>query len=318
MFGGILTVLPLMMIGCDRESGGEADRGDAAQSAAAGPAKRLRLVYPEWSSEIASAHLFQAVLQERMGYRVETVPVPVEKMWQEVASGEADVLTGAWLPTTHRDYYREYREELDDAGANLTGARIGLLVPTVKPGRQTGDAGRTARQLVTIRSIEELGNTAVRKRFDGRIVGIESSAGVVGRTREALDAYGLKRDYRLVETDEERMIDRVADAVNEGEWIVFTGWKPHRIFESYSLRFLEDPKNVFGGEESIHTMVRSGLEQDMPAAYTVLSRISYEPEDLERLMRWIHDNGRDEAYEQAVRWIRMHPGMVDAWVKGQE
>lgn len=277
--------------------------------------KTIRLVYPEWSSEIASAHLMQAVIQERLGYEVQLIPVEVEEMWQRVASGEADVLAGAWLPATHRAYYAEYGGQLVDLGANLTGARIGLVVPTVIPGRQTAASGKTGRELVTITSIEELQNTA--DRFDRKIIGIEGGAGVVSRTREALVAYKLEGLFRLVETDEQRMTDRVANAINRGDWIVFTGWRPHWIFEFYNLRFLNDPKDVFGDTESIHTMVREGLEEDMPEVVTVLSRISYEPEEIERLMRWIRTEESDP-YSQALRWIELNRQRVDSWVEGVE
>src|SRR6056297_174921 len=276
----------------------------------------LRLVYPEWSSEIASAHLMQAVLQERLGYRVQLVPVKIEEMWRRVAEGEADILTGAWLPTTHSGYYAQYREQLEDLGANLVGARIGLVVPTVKPGRQTGDSGKTGRELVTIRSISELAESV--DKFDGRIIGIESGAGVVARTLEALEVYDLEDAYHLVSSDEERMLSRLSRAVQDGEWIVFTGWKPHWVFELYNLRFLDDPENVFGGEESIHTMVRKNFKDEEPLAYKVLQRISYQPTDLERLMRWIHEDEQDDAYAQALRWIEVHSEMVDDWVQGLE
>lgn len=277
--------------------------------------KAIRLVYPEWSSEIVSAHLIQAVLQERLAYEVRLVPVEVEEMWQRVASGEADVLAGAWLPATHEDYYAEYGDQLVDLGPNLKGARIGLVVPTVIPGRQTAGSGKTGRELVTIRSIEELRTTA--DRFGGRIVGIEGAAGVMSRTKEALAAYGLKRMFRVVEKDEQRMVDRVATAIHQGDWIVFTGWRPHWIFELYNLRFLDDPKNVFGSTESIHTMVRKGIAEEMPEVVAVLSRISCEPEEIERIMRWIRTEEADP-YSQALRWIELHRERVDSWVEGVE
>ena len=302
-----------LLTGCGRQDSAEAVSSPQAADRAE---TVIRLVYPEWSSEIASAHLLQAVLQERLGYRVRMIPVGVEDMWRRVAEGEADVLTGAWLPTTHQEYYQEYSGQLKDLGPNLTGARIGLVVPTVRPGRQTGDSGKTGRDLVTIRSIEELAEHV--REFDGHIVGIESGAGVVARSREALEEYGLQAEYRIITTDEQRMLNRLREAVQQGEWIVITGWKPHWVFELYNLRFLEDPKGVFGGEESIHTMVRPDLQQDAPDAYEVLQQISYQPEDLERLMRWIQVDEAEDPYAQAVRWIELHPKMVDSWVQAIE
>lgn len=276
----------------------------------------IQLVYPEWSSETASAHLIQAVLQERLGYRVEVIPVDVAEMWRRVARGEADLLAGAWLPVTHRDYLQRYGAELEDLGPNLNGARIGLVVPTMKPGRQTDDSGRTGRELVTITSIPEMNEYA--DEFNGRIVGIESGAGVVARTRDALNVYDLDRRFHLVESDEAHMIGRVRDAILREEWIVFTGWKPHWIFERSNLRFLDDPEGVYGGEESVHTMVRTRFGDAYPDAYEVLDRMQWAPEDLERLMRWIHEDDAQDAYGQALRWIDVHEETVDEWVDGVE
>ena len=276
----------------------------------------LTLVHPEWSTEIASASLFQAVLQERMGYTVHLLAVPVGEMWSRLASGEADILTGAWLPATQRDYYEEYAPDLDDLGPNLEGARIGLVVPTHTPGRQTGPSGQTSRELVSISSIEDLKNNA--SRFKGRIVGIESGAGIMARTRDAMEAYGLTADFFLEESDEERMVRRLSEAVYSGQWMVFTGWRPHRIFELYNLRFLDDPLGIFGQNEAIHTMVRRGFREDHPEVHAVLSRINYSPEQLERLMRWIHENREDGPYRQALRWIRVNKSLVDSWVSGNQ
>lgn len=51
-------------------------------------------------------------------------------MWAGIASGDADAMVAAWLPTTHQDYYAEFKDKLEDLGANLDGTKIGLVVPT--------------------------------------------------------------------------------------------------------------------------------------------------------------------------------------------
>ncbi len=277
--------------------------------------RTIEIVYPEWSSEIASANLFQAVLQERLGYRVELRAVNVDQMWIEVAEGTADVLLGAWLPVTHQEYYEEYAGELVDLGPNLDGARIGLVVPTHTPGRQTEGTGRTGRPLVTVESISEL--SEYRERFGRRVVGIESGAGVVQRAREAVEHYGLA-GFRVSDSDEQQMIAELSGSVNRNQWIVLTGWSPHWKWERYSLTFLEDPDNVFGGREQIHTMVREGFEDAEPDAYEVLDRIQYEPSDLERIMLWIHEDDSGDDYGQALRWIETNRQKVDGWVDGVE
>lgn len=297
----------------DRENGTAPGGAEPTATVGENSDAVITIAHADWSSEIASAHLFQAVLQELLGYQVELRETTPEEMWRTVAAGEVDILTGAWLPTTHGGYEREYGDRLVDLGPNLTGARIGLVVPTTIPGRQTGDSGKTGRDLVTIRSIEEMSDNA--DAFAGRIIGIEAGAGVVARTREVLDAYGLRSEFRLVESNEDAMIDRVGEAIYRDHWIVFTGWTPHWIFERYDLAFLDDPKGIYGGEESIHTMVREGFREDEPKAFAVLDRITYTPEQLERLMRWIHEDETDDRYGQAIRWIDAHKETVDRWIE---
>lgn len=67
---------------------------------------------------------------EDLGYEVTITPVDIAIMWQSVATGEADATLGGWLPTTHGDLYNEYKDQLVDLGANLEGAKLGLVVPS--------------------------------------------------------------------------------------------------------------------------------------------------------------------------------------------
>ncbi len=310
----LIVALAGVVAACTPENDTVSEEVAARRTARSG--HTLTLVYPPWSSEFASAHLVQAVLQERLGYRVELEEVSAEEMWRRVATDEADILAGAWLPVTHREYLVQYGPNLDDLGPNLEGARIGLVVPAVVPGWLTDETGRTGRELVPLRRIEELGEHAVR--FNRRIIGIESGAGIMTRTEDVMRAYDLDGQYRLVESHEREMLARVSEAVRREEWIVFTGWTPHWIFERYNLRFLEDSLGVYGGEEAVHTMVRPGLADEYPEVRELLARLNWSPEDLERLMVWIRDDESRDAYRQALRWMRVNRERVDRWVQGLE
>ena len=88
----------------------------------------INLAYVAWDSEIASTNVIGAVLSD-MGYDVTLTQVENGPMWEAVASGQTDAIVAAWLPGTHGDHYDNYEGEFDDLGANLEGARIGLVVP---------------------------------------------------------------------------------------------------------------------------------------------------------------------------------------------
>ena len=278
----------------------------------AAASETVTLAYVEWSSSIASANLVQAVLQEELGYRVELRRMNADEMWQAVAAGEVDAMLSAWLPTTHEHYLEMYGAQLDDLGANLEGARIGLVVPDVSVGRQTGGLGKRARPYIKAESIADLAK--YRDEFRGHIVGIDPAAGVMKKAREALKAYGLN-NYRLIDGSEVSMTAELSNAVRQQRWLVVTGWTPHWMFARWNLKFLEDPKNVFGGAEEIHTMVRKGLKNDMPEVYAFLDRFSWTPDDAAQYMIWNQADHGMYPYEKAQRWMRMNAERVEGWLE---
>jgi glycine betaine/proline transport system substrate-binding protein len=213
-------------------------------------------------------------------------------MWQAVGSGDADAMVAAWLPTTHAHYLQQVADRVVDLGPNLEGTRIGLVVPTY----------------VTIDSIDDLVGTA--SRFDGRIIGIDPGAGLMSKTEQAIERYGL--DLKLIEGSGATMTAALADAVRKQEWIVVTGWTPHWMFARWKLKYLEDPKNVYGGPGHIDTIVRKGLKSDMPEVYRVLDGFHWTPDEMAELMAWNQEEGADP-YENAQRWVEQHPDRVAEW-----
>lgn len=81
----------------------------------------------EWDTEVASTHVVAEVLKD-MGYDVKTTPLDNAIMWESVAKGETDAMVGAWLPGTHAEQYKQYKDKLDDLGENLKGAKLGIVV----------------------------------------------------------------------------------------------------------------------------------------------------------------------------------------------
>lgn len=90
--------------------------------------EKICLVYVAWESEIASTNVIGTVLKNQ-GYDVSLKQVEAGPMFAGVADGSADALVAAWLPTTHLDYIKEYKNQLVDLGPNLKGTKLGLVVP---------------------------------------------------------------------------------------------------------------------------------------------------------------------------------------------
>ncbi|QSZ68237.1 glycine betaine ABC transporter substrate-binding protein [Methanofollis aquaemaris] len=253
--------------------------------------KSISIGYVLWDSEIASTNVLKQVF-EQAGYDVTITAVDAAPLYQAVASGDVDCTVSAWLPRTQEAYMDEFGDRLDFVGKNLEGAKIGMVVPSY----------------VTIDSIEEM--NGVKDQFSGKIVGIDAGAGVMKTTEDAIEAYDL--EYDLIYSSSAGMASALKKSVDRAEWVVVTGWTPHWMFARWDLKYLDDPKGVYGGEEYIGTLARKGLAGDDPEAYGILKRFHWTPEDMESVMLDIEDGMSHE--DAAQKWIDAHPDQVNTWL----
>jgi ABC-type proline/glycine betaine transport system substrate-binding protein/ABC-type proline/glycine betaine transport system permease subunit len=150
---------------------------------------------------------------------------------------------------------------------------------------------------------------------DYEIIGIEPGAGTMMLANNALKDYGLE-DWSLVEGSSAGMLAELQKAYKNQEPVIITGWSPHWMFSSFELKYLDDPKKSFGGEEDIHTLVKKGLEQDAPGAYKILDQFTWETGDMEKVMVDMAE-GMEPA-EAAEKWIDANPDKVAKWTNGAE
>jgi glycine betaine/proline transport system substrate-binding protein len=155
----------------------------------------------------------------------------------------------------------------------------------------------------------------IGEQTDYKIIGIEPGAGIMEHTNTAIEDYDLE-DWQLVEGSSAAMVAELKKAYEAKEPIIVTGWSPHWKFSSYDLKYLDDPKGSFGGAEDINTLVRKGLEQEVPGAYTILDQFSWEPGDMEDVMIEI-ENGMS-AEKAAEKWIAANPDTVADWTQGAQ
>ncbi|HPW69309.1 MAG: glycine betaine ABC transporter substrate-binding protein [Desulfomonilia bacterium] len=254
---------------------------------------KLEFAYVEWACATASIHVIEAVLEEKMGYDVEVTPVGAAAMWQAVATGDVDGITTAWLPLTHGHYMDKVKDKVVDLGSNCEGAAIGLVVPAY----------------VTIDSIDQMNDHI--KKFDSEIVGIDPGAGIMSATEKAIDEYGLK-NFELMESTGAMMTAILSEKIKKNQWVVVTGWTPHWKFARWDLKYLKDPKGVYGGEETINTVVRKGLKEDMPEVYEFLDNFHWSLQEIGQVMEW-NAKGADPA-DSAKRWIKENPDRVKEWL----
>lgn len=287
----------LVAAGCSGTENAESDHNDKTSNGQqAEEKKELELAYVAWDSEIASTNVIEEVL-ERNGYEVELTQVTAQAMWQAVAEGGADAMVAAWLPGTHKKYYNDFEGQFEDLGANLEGAKIGLVTPSYVEAETIGD----------------LANSELADTLNETITGIDAGAGVVQAAEQSIEDYALD-GWSVQTSSSAAMTQALADAIEDQEPIVVTGWTPHWKFAKYDLKYLKDPKGSFGGEEKIHTIVRKGLKEDMPGAYKILDQFNWTPADMESVMLKVNEGTKVDV--AAKEWVDNHPEKVKEWTQG--
>jgi glycine betaine/proline transport system substrate-binding protein len=262
------------------------------QSPAEAQSKQVKIAYVEWSDAVVATNILKNVLESK-GYNVTITPLPAAAMWQAVATGEADAMVAAWLPATHASYYSQLKDKVELIGPNVTGAKIGWAVPTY----------------TELNSIEDLKTKAAL--VEGKIIGIDPGAGLMKTSEKAIKEYGLP--IKLLDGSDATMTAALKDAYEKKQNIVVTTWTPHWMFARWDLKYLTDPKNVFGGEESVNTVARKGLKQDMPEIHALLTKFKLSLADEQKVMVWNEEKGAKPA-ETAARWIKENPEKVKAWL----
>jgi glycine betaine/proline transport system substrate-binding protein len=155
---------------------------------------------------------------------------------------------------------------------------------------------------------------SIGEQLDYKIVGIDPGAGLMKLTIDkVLPEYGLD-EWEVVEGSGAAMTAALAKAYKKEEPIIITGWSPHWKFAEFDLKYLEDPKGIYGDAEDTNTIVRLGLKEDHPDAYKLLDQFQWEPTHLESVMKLIQDGMDPE--EAAKKWTSENSELVSQWTEG--
>lgn len=198
-----------------------------------------------------------------------------------------------WLPVTHKGKIAKFKSKIESLGTNLDQARIGLVVPAY----------------VTINSIDELNGVA--DKFDGKLIGIEKGAGITAKTDLVIEEYKLNLEQ--MNSSSIAMLTELTKAIKEKRWIAVTGWAPHWKFGRYDLKFLEDPKGVYGATEHLETYARKGFKENDAFAATYFANFHLTDTQMGKLLAQMKD-GSDNKDAAAKSWITENQELVKKWI----
>jgi len=144
------------------------------------------------------------------------------------------------------------------------------------------------------------------------IIGIDPRASISHATEDAISVYGL--NLSQLSGSDATMTAELYRAIENNEWIIVTGWTPHWKFAVWNLKFLDDPKNIYGYnvEEDIYTIARRGLSRDMPEVYDFLENFYWDDNEIGTVMDMNADV--DDPMGNAQTWVAENQDIVDSWL----
>ncbi len=245
-----------------------------------------------WTEGVAMTEISKVIF-ENHGYDAEIQKAAVDLIFASLANGDTDVFMDTWMPSTHAQKVGKFEGKIESIGINYDNAKIGLVVPNY----------------VNINSIEEI--NANREKFNNKIIGIEKGSGLAAKTDLAVKEYGLQLEH--LTSSSIAMVTELQKSIAKKEWVLVAGWAPHWKFDRFDIKFLDDPKGVFGKSETIETYARKGFKEMDAFAANYFNNFYLNEQQMAELLNFLQ--GFDNTSEGAKQWVNKHKGLVDSWLK---
>lgn len=180
-----------------------------------------------------------------MGFEVERIYSHHEKNFQRLQSGEIDMLTSAWLPSSHGVYKHNVEKSVSLIELGFHYQPYALWgVPDYIP----DDVVAEVSDLLKPQVLEKMSKT---------IQGINAGAGISRFSAAIIEQYGLgEHGYSFLTGTEEDCFGAYEKAVAKNEWIVVPLWRPQFLHSKYTIRELKEPMGLLGGMDKAVLLLR--------------------------------------------------------------
>jgi len=266
----------------------------------------ITLASVSWTGVTIKTELAVKILNV-LGYPARNLMVSVPLAYKAMASGEADIFLGNWMPsmaTIANKYFKngsviKYCE-------NMHGAKYTLAAPSY-----VVDGG--------LKDFADIHKYA--DKLDHKIYGIEEGNDGNEIIQHMIDKnmFGLG-DFTLVSSSEAGMLGQVRSFTKEGKWIVFLGWSPHSMNETLDMKYLTgSTAATFGpdnGTADVYTNIRKGFAKKYPNVAVLLKNLKFPIAMMNQIMARLHDNKDEKPLHAALVWLKSHPEVYKGWFDG--
>ncbi|MBU2897893.1 glycine betaine ABC transporter substrate-binding protein [Vibrio hepatarius] len=196
--------------------------------------KKITIGVTDLSFHRTTASLVTNVLKN-MKFEVERIFSPHQENFEKLKTGEIDMLSSAWLPSSH-GIYKSDVEEVEQL------IELGLHY---EPYALWGVPDYVPKDMVS--EVVDLLKPEVVKKMIPKIQGINPGAGITRFSIRMMEEYGLsKAGYKFFTGSEDDCLSAFEDAVANKKWVIVPLWKPQFLHYRYDIRELKEPKGLLG------------------------------------------------------------------------
>ena len=295
----------------------------AATATDTGSQTTITLAVNPWNGSAVNVAVAAQLLEDELGYTVETVDIDENAQWAAINTGEIDGSLEVW-PSGHAgnraDFIDSADGNVDDAGLLGPVGKIGWFMPTYMvdqyPALATWE-GLADPELAAMFATAETGDK-------GQYLGGDPSWTIYDP--QIIENLGL--NFEIVYVGSETGILAALDAAyNREEPILFYFWTPHSAFNSYDLTNVKLPEYNdecyasadAGGvdcdypADDLFKIVNRDLKNDAPAADALLRNMNYAAADQISMLAAVELDGAS-IEEAAAAWIAANASTWQAWL----
>lgn len=282
-----------------------------------------------YASCTVSLKLIQIVLEDELGYPVETPLLSWPLAWAGIGAGDVDVDPDLWY-AMQRQGIDKYLYELKIAD------RLGPVYPDCPQGWVVPNY---VAEEYGITKIEDLNDNAALFDEDGDGRG-EIYIGPSGWTATEVDQIKIKSyelNYEWHSLDEWACHALVRGKIEKQEPVLFYAYQPHWVFAMWDITWIEEPPNsadlwnyIEGDLEGsyiacswelvdVYVGVRSALKDEAPDVYKFLQNYKISKDTVNFLIMEIEDVPGNPPQDPATvcrKWLDENPDILAEWLAG--
>lgn len=284
----IVPLLLIFLVGAIISACGQDDNDNSADNEEKG---LIKIGHAPYDYEEPPLAITKQIAEEQ-GYEVEVVEGDIGFMFLALKEGDIDIWPGLWLPSIHKSYQEDFKDDYIQGSAIFEDAPTGLVAP----------------EYVDFDSVEDLvGNEDV---VGNKIVGFEPGSGMMLAADELIEGYDL--DMELISGTTASMLAEVDYATKQEEPILFIGWRPHTMFQKYDLKNIDDPRGYYE-YDSYYWAINEDFEEKAPDMFDYVMRFEQSIDDNEAFLVGSEEEDKDMD-EMAKEWIEDHRSDIDDWL----